>query len=267
MNPLTKVVLNYFDRQQNSNKVWIGEIFNDGSFVASWGRIRAKGKLQSQTKKFTSIESAHRELEIKKREKISKGYRETQVLSNSEIAISATILSNIATSQIQGSKDPTTKNLIEYLAKVNIHSIASNSLIRYDESCQSLSTPLGRLMPSAIALARNLLTKILQCDPQSDFYKRDRLIDEYFCLIPQDFGMKIPDASFLLKSSEQIQAQENLLDALEAALLLLRLRSVLPRHCLLVRSRMPVKSSKTSVCPLIAALSTKVRDMLWLTHD
>jgi hypothetical protein len=52
----------------------------------------------------------------------------------------------------------------------------------------------------------------------SQTFGRDRLINEYFRLVPQDFGMKIPDPSFLLKSSGQIQAQENLLDALEAAL-------------------------------------------------
>jgi hypothetical protein len=75
---------------------------------------------------------------------------------------------------------------------------------------------LGQLTPNAIATARHLLSQILQFDLQS--YQRTQLIDEYFRLVPQDFGMKIPDASFLLKSSGQIQAQENLLDALEAAL-------------------------------------------------
>jgi poly [ADP-ribose] polymerase len=213
--PLDKIVLNYFDVRENSNKVWIGEIYADGLFVAQWGRVRSDTKLQTKSKQFKSVDVARYELEKKKHEKLRKGYRETQVLQNNEVAATTVNLSEIATQQIQGTDDPTTKTLIEYLAKVNIHTIVSNTLIRYDATSQSLSTPLGQLTPSAIAKARTLLFQI-QFDLQSS--ARDRLIDEYFRLVPQDFGMKIPDPSFLLKSFGQIQAQENLLDALEAAL-------------------------------------------------
>jgi poly [ADP-ribose] polymerase 2/3/4 len=214
--PLDKVVLNYFDVRENSNKVWIGEIYADGSFVAHWGRVRSDSKLQTKSKQFKSVDAARDELQKKKLEKLRKGYRETQVLQNNEVISTAVNLSAIATQQIQGTDDPTTKTLIEYLAKVNIHAIVSNTLIRYDACSQSFTTPLGQLTSSAIALARHLLCQILQFDPQS--FQRTQLIDEYFRLVPQDFGMKIPDVSFLLKSSGQIQAQENLLDALEAAL-------------------------------------------------
>jgi poly [ADP-ribose] polymerase 2/3/4 len=216
MDALEKIVLNYFDAKENSNKVWIGQILSDGTLVSQWGRVRDKTNLQSNSKQFSSVAAARNELESKKREKLRKGYRETQVLSNNEVAATAIDLSAIATQQIQGTDDPTTKTLIEYLAKVNIHAIVSNTLIRYDATSQSFTTPLGQLIPSAIATARHLLSQILQFEPQS--YQRTQLIDEYFRLVPQDFGMKIPDPSFLLKSSGQIQAQENLLDALEAAL-------------------------------------------------
>jgi poly [ADP-ribose] polymerase len=214
--PLDKVVLNYFDVRENSNKVWIGEIYSDGEFITRWGRVRSGANLQSKRKQFSSVDIARCELQKKKLEKLRKGYRETQVLQNNEVISTAVNLSEIATKQIQGTDDPTTKTLIEYLAKVNIHTIVSNTLIRYDATSKSLSTPLGRLTQNAIALARHLLSQILQFDPQS--FKRTQLIDEYFRLVPQDFGMKIPDPSFLLKSPTQIQAQENLLDALEAAL-------------------------------------------------
>jgi poly [ADP-ribose] polymerase 2/3/4 len=213
--PLEKIVLNYFDVRENSNKVWIGEIYADGLFVAQWGRVRSDAKLQTKSKQFKSVDAARNELALKKLEKLRKGYRETQVLHNNEVAATTVNLREIATQQIQGTDDPTTKTLIEYLAKVNIHTIVSNSLIRYDATSQSLSTPLGQLTPSAIATARHLLAQI-QLDSQT--FGRDRLIDEYFRLVPQDFGMKIPSSSFLLKSSGQILAQENLLDALEAAL-------------------------------------------------
>jgi poly [ADP-ribose] polymerase 2/3/4 len=214
--PLDKIVLNYFDVRENSNKVWIGEIYADALFVAQWGRVRSDTKLQTKSKQFSSVDAARYELENKKREKLRKGYRETQVLSKNEVAATAVNLREIATQQIQETDDPTTKTLIEYLAKINIHTIVSNTLIRYDATSQSFTTPLGQLTPGAIAKARHLLSQILQFDPQS--YQRTQLIEDYFRLVPQDFGMKIPDASFLLKSSGQIQAQENLLDALEAAL-------------------------------------------------
>jgi predicted DNA-binding WGR domain protein len=44
--PLDKIVLNYFDVRENSNKVWIGEIYADALFVAQWGRVRSEANLQ-----------------------------------------------------------------------------------------------------------------------------------------------------------------------------------------------------------------------------
>jgi predicted DNA-binding WGR domain protein len=53
--PLDKIVLNYFDVRENSNKVWIGEIYADGLFVAQWGRVRNDTKLQTNSKQFSGV--------------------------------------------------------------------------------------------------------------------------------------------------------------------------------------------------------------------
>src|SRR6185295_6834234 len=74
--------MNYFDPGENSNKVWIGIAYSDGSFETRFGRVRDEANLASSRKKFASQMAAENELERKRREKLRKGYKDTVVLDN-----------------------------------------------------------------------------------------------------------------------------------------------------------------------------------------
>src|SRR5215467_1290098 len=78
--------MNYFDPGENSNKVWIGIAYSDGSFETRFGRVRDEAKLNSKKKKFASQMAAEHELERKRREKLGKGYKDTVVVDNAVVA-------------------------------------------------------------------------------------------------------------------------------------------------------------------------------------
>ncbi len=117
--------MNYFDPGENSNKVWIGIAYSDGSFETQFGRVRDGANLVSSRKKFASQIAAENELERKRREKLRKGYKDTVVLDNTvQTAIvkdKQDKLSKIAADEIEGSADKVTSELIKYLAEINIH--------------------------------------------------------------------------------------------------------------------------------------------------
>jgi predicted DNA-binding WGR domain protein len=117
--------LNYFDIAENSNKVWIGSAYTDGTFETQYGRVREGSRLAVSSKKLGSEATALAELERKRAEKLRKGYRDTPVLDNETIISNAPAadLSKIAVEQISGADDSLTAELIKYLVEVNIHAI------------------------------------------------------------------------------------------------------------------------------------------------
>ena len=180
--------LNYFDPTENSNKVWIGTAFDDGTFQTQYGRVREGQKLAQSSKHLQTRTAAIAELEKRCAEKLRKGYRETATIDDGGIVSSASVdLKQVATAQIGGCDDPTTRSLIEYLSEVNIHNIVASTSIRYNAGSGTFRTPLGVLTPSAITEARQLLNSIAN---QAGY--RDRLVSDYFRLVPHDFGIKVP---------------------------------------------------------------------------
>jgi poly [ADP-ribose] polymerase 2/3/4 len=214
--------LNYFDIDRNSNKVWEGIAYSDGTFKSRWGRVVEGANLASNEKNLGSSSAAETELENKKREKIAKGYKDSQVFDD-EIIITTTPggnLKNIAVKEIGGADDVTTLELLEYLAEVNIHNITASTSIKYNAANATFSTPLGVLTPTAVADARDILAAIdaqnSSGDPNSIL--RTNKIRDYFQLVPKDFGRKIPEASELLNSQTKIQKENDILDAIESAI-------------------------------------------------
>ena len=214
--------MNYFDPAENSNKVWIGIAFDDGSFETRFGRVREGANLASKTKKFSSASASLAELDRKHNEKLRKGYRDTSVLSGaeSEIIVSKPAeLGGIAVEQICGDGDGTTADLIKYLAEVNIHQITHSTSIKYNASTATFSTPLGVLTPGAISDARILLGKINASNGSGSAPGfRHTLVCDYFRLVPADFGAKIPASGDLLNTLDKLTKQNSILDALDAAL-------------------------------------------------
>jgi poly [ADP-ribose] polymerase len=221
-NILKQYKMNFFDISANSNKVWIGFAYDSGLFETRFGRVREGANLAVNQKQFSSGAAAIAELERKHHEKLRKGYRDTSVLDNHETIITnarPAELSKIAVAQIGGADDSITAELIKYLVDVNIHQITHSTSIRYDASNATFSTPLGVLTPDAVSDARNLIRQIETANSSgltSSF--RERLICDYYRLVPADFGVRIPSTNQLLDSADKIQKQISILDALEAAL-------------------------------------------------
>lgn len=220
-----KYTMNYFDAAENSNKVWIGMAYSDGTFETRFGRVREGANLAVKQKRLGSESAAIHALDIKHAEKLKKGYRDTSVLNESEtqtiIAYARPAeLGKIAVEQITGADAcPTTAELIKYLAEVNIHQITASTSIRYNAATATFSTPLGILTPDAISEARRILSKIKSAN-EGGFSPsfRHSLICDYFRLVPADFGARIPSSAVLLDSGEKLQKQNSILDALDAAI-------------------------------------------------
>jgi poly [ADP-ribose] polymerase len=217
--------MNYFDPGENSNKVWIGIAYSDGSFETRFGRVRDEAKLVSSHKKFPTQTAAENELERKRREKLGKGYKDTVVLDNTAaVAVSKTRRDDLvqtAAAEIDGaSGDRVTSDLIKYLVEVNIHHITHSTNIKYNAKTGAFSTPLGILTPEAISAARDLLVELQRLDglKRKQKAKRAGVVRDYFQLVPKDFGMKIPPAETLIATEQQFQEEAAILDALESAL-------------------------------------------------
>lgn len=219
MNIVKTCKMNLFDPAANSNKVWIANAYADGTFETRYGRVLENSNLAKTTKRFSSASGAINELERKCREKLYKGYRETQTIENGQTSVTVNVdVKSVAADQIAGD-DKTTRDLIEYLATVNIHNILTTTSLSYDVSNATFSTPLGVLAPNAIRDARTLLSEILQFNDADNFSsRRDYAIKDYFQIVPKSFGRKVPAAKELLADSKAIQSESAILDALETAL-------------------------------------------------
>lgn len=210
--------LNKFDPTVNSNKVWHGIAYSDGTFETRYGRIRTDANLAASRKTYYSSTEAANALERKRAEKLKKGYRDSATFSGEKVVCTASApdLSEIAATEIVGAEDQTTADLLKYLAQVNIHLITQSTSIRYNAANATFSTPLGILTPESVAKARYLLEQI--STDKTTARRRELLVTDYFQLVPRDFGARIPPVSTLLIKEKQIRDESAILDALEASL-------------------------------------------------
>jgi len=213
---LESCTLIYVEIDENSNKVWKGSVLDDGSFLAQWGRVG--NPLQSQIDDFGSIILAKYQLARMKRQKLRKGYTEAQIVEAGRpvtVTLQPQDLEAIAARQIDRGEDDRAKQLIRYLVDVNIHQIVSQTKITYHVETGSWTTPLGFITPDAIAQARQFLLKIAQGQDKNSS-KFERLVSQYLRLIPQKLGRKLDLSIF--RSLGEVQRQQEILDALDAAL-------------------------------------------------
>ncbi|MCC0179770.1 WGR domain-containing protein [Waterburya agarophytonicola K14] len=213
---LDTCTLIYVEVGENSNKVWRGSLFNDGSFLAEWGRVG--NTLQCKHHCLGSIALAQSKFERTKRQKIRKGYTQAQLVEG-ETKQTDTIkpeeLEEIASKQIKHGRDPRSKELIRYLVKSNIHAFTSQTDITYNPATGGFKTPLGIVTTKAIAEAREYLIQIA-ATRKSNSYKLRQLLSKYLRLIPQNLGHKLDESQFA--SLQEIQRQYEILNALDAAI-------------------------------------------------
>jgi poly [ADP-ribose] polymerase len=200
----------------NNNKFWNIRLFADGSCETHWGRVGEDG----QRKSFPNAGEGF--FDSKCREKAGKGYRPQKTLANTaETAksMAGEQLAKVAAEQIV-TNSPETLKLVTYLARVNVHRILEATTLAYDESKGTFSTPLGIVTAEGITEARALLTEIGNL-VHAQYYTDPRFVsslNDYLMLIPQNIGRAKPDPKAIFPDLQAVQAQNGILDSLEASL-------------------------------------------------
>ena len=201
------------------NKVWYGELYDNGDVITRWGRVGYD--LQSKT--FPSAGEGF--LLKKKAEKTSgkKGYTEARVVDGStpEGASKPVAISNlheIAKSQLlKASKHPVLDKLIERLVKSNVHKITSSTNIVLNDTTGLFQTPLDIVTADAIVEARTLLADTIPFVKNGKYgVELERLVSQYLRLIPQNIGMRF-NVRNILPDIAAVQKQGDILDSLDAS--------------------------------------------------
>jgi len=106
----------------NSNKWWTGQLFDDGTVKATWGRVGYKGDSGQWNR-------GEKYFDKKIQEKLKKGYTYLKTIGNGNKEVSAGTsvknkdLHSIARTQLVKSSSPKLERLIDQLVKSNIHRI------------------------------------------------------------------------------------------------------------------------------------------------
>jgi poly [ADP-ribose] polymerase len=203
----------------NNNKFWKVEQYDDHTVQVTNGRVGSSGQVQP-LKSFPNQDKATRFVESKMGEKKRGGYQvfqgtQTEAGKSSQ---SRMALEMAASEQIRTQHAEMVSELIKRLIKANIHSILSNTELKYDEDTGVFQTPLGIVTLESIAQARTLLSRLGGYVEVSDFdsaaVKED--VAAYLMLIPQKVGRKLV-VQEVIPDMDAIQKQSSLLDDLESS--------------------------------------------------
>jgi poly [ADP-ribose] polymerase len=218
------------DVGDNNNKFWNGYALANGDGFCEFGRV---GKTrQHEYYSFGNVGDAQRWLTDKSHEKQNKGggkasYTPQRTISGSGTvckpasaakAVGGSDLRNLAATQIKG--DPETKKLVTWLADVNVHQITSNTNITYNVQTGTFTTPLGLVTPDGIVEARDILDEMSDYVVKRDWgnTKYQKYLSNYLRLVPTNVGMVRGWHETIFAASDALQKQNDILDALEAAL-------------------------------------------------
>lgn len=212
--PVEIIQLICSDMNQNNNKFWYGELYEDDTVITKWGRVGNT----PQSKTFPN--KGRKFLITKRNEKKRKGYTELKVINESATTGSydTDSLAKIARKQIK-TTNPLVLNLIDRLIKANIHNITSNTNITYNNSTGLFSTPLGIVTLEGISEARDILNSIKSTD--KDGSEWTHLINRYLRIIPQSIGMRF-EVDHLFGNIDALVKQNDLLDSLETSYMTLQ---------------------------------------------
>ena len=216
------------NQDNNNNKFWYGTLYDDSKYTAEFGRIGAK--INVNEKSFPSQDKALKGFESKCREKEKKGYRKLDVVngaaegkgtttSTTTKVVQKSNVSDIALSQIGGSVDKETADLIRYFSKVNVHNICSATTMEYDIDSGLFSTPCGIVTQSTIDEANDLLVDLSGLVTKGS-YNTKGFKDKgcsYLMLVPQKVGRKL-NLKEIFPDTGAIHKQKAILDSLEASL-------------------------------------------------
>lgn len=206
--------------QNNNNKFWYIQLFDDNSTITQNGRVGKSAA--THLKNHSSQYDAEQFFRNKCHEKEMKGYKPLNVIGiKNEMKVSnVSNIQLIAKNQIK-TNNSTVAKLIEYFTKVNAHNItfATGGQITYSNSTGLFSTPLGIVTQDNINKANNILVEIGEKISKRDYsYTLERLTNNYMMLVPQDIGMRRLDIRSFWDSLDSVQTQKSIVDSLQASL-------------------------------------------------
>jgi len=201
----------------NNNKWWTGQLFDDGTVKATWGRVGYSGDSGEW-------QGGQSYLDKKVKEKIKKGYTELKTVGNAGIAPSSSApvrnadLHQIAKTQLIKSSNPTLERLIKRFVEANVHKITRDTQITYNSSTGLFATPLGIVTMEGLTDARDLLAKLAPIVRGRRFgSEADALLSKYLRLIPQHLGMGRFSCQSVIPDDNALQKQSDLIDSLESS--------------------------------------------------
>jgi len=206
----------------NNNKVWQYTIYDDGTALTEWGRVGKKLQSKTTTKALAKMRektrSGNAPDKLYTEVKVAEGTESSD--SSSGKVVNSSSLKSIAQKQID-IKDPTLKELVDFLVKENVHQImaASGGSITYDTSTAQFKTPLGVILPDMVSDARDILDDIADLVVAQSYGSRkfDRLLQDYLRLVPHDVGMSKITPELIFPNDTALQTENNLLDGLTAS--------------------------------------------------
>lgn len=213
------------DINNNNNKFWTVQLFDDNTVVTKWGRVGDIG----QTKTFPGAGVSFLEKKCREKESYRNGeipYRKLNTIDSAKLSMASqtctpiSTIKQIATKQIK-TNNPIVTNLIDYLVKVNAHQIttATGGKITYSDTTGLFSTPLGIVTQDNIDKANGILVEIGDLVANRNYAdKLSNLTNDYNMLVPCDFGHKKLDIREFWADLNKVQYQKQILDNLQASL-------------------------------------------------
>lgn len=202
---------------ENNNKFWFGQLFDDGTVKATWGRVGYSGDSGEWP-------GGDVYLQKKIKEKTKKGYTEVKTVGNATAnsATSAPVknsdLHSIAKSQLIKTSNPTLEKLIKRFVDANVHKITRDTQITYNASTGLFATPLGVVTIEGLTEARDLLAELAPIVRKNNFgSESDKILSKYLRLIPQNLGMGRFNTKSVIPDDNALQKQMDLIDSLESS--------------------------------------------------
>lgn len=202
---------------ENNNKWWTGQLFDDGTVKATWGRVGYCGDSGEW-------QGGDSYLQKKFKEKLKKGYTELKTVGSATAAAASSTpvrngdLHEIAKSQLIKSSNPTLERLIKRFVEANVHKITRDTQITYNSTTGLFATPLGIVTMEGLTEARNLLAELAPLVRAKKFgADADARLSKYLRLIPQHLGMGRFNAQSVIPDDNAVQKQSDLIDSLESS--------------------------------------------------
>ena len=208
----------------NNNKFWEYTLYDDGTAESNWGRVGQSPSPRPSTpakarKKWAEKTNPNNKPDKRYTEVKAVGSGSTTSSSRGKV-VNSSALKDVARKQIKHT-DPLVQDLVDYLVKVNAHSIMKQSggKILYDASTATFKTPLGVIDPSQVSEARDLLVDISDYVRSGDFNNKkfNRTLNSYLRLIPHDVGMTKISPKLIFPNTSTVIAEEDLLTGLESS--------------------------------------------------